>query len=133
MKSVLATKKDMLEMTNKKTGKKQIFLKKSFWRKVATAFNLVDEIISEEKIEEKAGHYKYKFVVRAIAPNGRSSVGVGMCSTSEKDYAAKEHDIYSTAHTRAKNRAISDLVGGGEVSAEEIDMRSEKNDSKKSK
>jgi hypothetical protein len=26
----------------------------------------------------------------------------------------------ATAHTRAKNRAISDLVGAGEVSAEEI-------------
>ena len=31
-----------------------------------------------------------------------------------------EHDVYATAHTRAKNRAISDLVGGGEVSAEEM-------------
>lgn len=32
-----------------------------------------------------------------------------------------EHDIFATAATRAKNRAISDLVGGGEVSAEELD------------
>lgn len=31
-----------------------------------------------------------------------------------------EHNIYATACTRAKNRAISDCVGGGEVSAEEI-------------
>lgn len=31
-----------------------------------------------------------------------------------------EHNIYATAATRAKNRAISDCVGGGEVSAEEI-------------
>lgn len=33
----------------------------------------------------------------------------------------KEHDIFATAATRAKNRAISDLVGGGEVSVEEMD------------
>lgn len=33
----------------------------------------------------------------------------------------KEHDVYATAATRAKNRAISDLVGGGDVSAEELD------------
>jgi hypothetical protein len=32
----------------------------------------------------------------------------------------KFHDITSTAYTRAANRAISDLVGGGEVSAEEV-------------
>lgn len=31
-----------------------------------------------------------------------------------------EHSIMATAETRAKNRAISDLVGGGEVSAEEF-------------
>lgn len=31
-----------------------------------------------------------------------------------------EHNLVATAETRAKNRAISDLVGGGEVSAEEM-------------
>lgn len=31
-----------------------------------------------------------------------------------------EHNVMATAETRAKNRAISDLVGGGEVSAEEL-------------
>lgn len=31
-----------------------------------------------------------------------------------------EHDVLATAATRAKNRAISDCVGGGEVSAEEM-------------
>lgn len=30
------------------------------------------------------------------------------------------HNLIATAETRAKNRAISDLVGGGEVSAEEL-------------
>lgn len=34
--------------------------------------------------------------------------------------AVNEHNIVATAETRATNRAISDLVGGGEVSAEEI-------------
>lgn len=31
------------------------------------------------------------------------------------------HNLIALAETRAKNRAISDLVGGGEVSAEEMD------------
>lgn len=32
-----------------------------------------------------------------------------------------EHNVYTIACTRAKNRAISDMVGGGEVSAEELE------------
>ncbi len=35
------------------------------------------------------------------------------------------HNVRGTAVTRAKNRAISDLIGGGEVSAEEISDPSE--------
>lgn len=34
-----------------------------------------------------------------------------------------DHNIMATAETRAKNRAISDLVGGGEVSAEELGQK----------
>jgi hypothetical protein len=34
--------------------------------------------------------------------------------------AVNEHNVRAIAETRAKNRAISDLVGGGEVSAEEM-------------
>jgi len=36
--------------------------------------------------------------------------------------AKLEHDVRATAETRAKNRAIADLVGGGEVTAEEMRM-----------
>ena len=38
-----------------------------------------------------------------------------------KRFTHAEHDIISTAHTRAKNRAISDIIGTGEVSAEEME------------
>ena len=37
-------------------------------------------------------------------------------------FSNPENDVRGTAHTRAKNRAISDLIGAGEVSAEEIDF-----------
>lgn len=57
---------------------------------------------------------------RAIAPNGQYCEGDGYCDIWEKGYANSYHNARATAHTRAKNRAISDLVGGGEVSAEEI-------------
>ncbi|HDM35648.1 MAG TPA: hypothetical protein ENG09_00135 [Candidatus Syntrophoarchaeum butanivorans] len=121
------------------------FLKKSYWRKLATFFNLTDEIVKEEIERDAWGRIvKAKYHVKATAPNGRSTVGVGVCSIHDKaheddkrdregrvicpgpcdgrrHFSNPEHDILSTAHTRAKNRAISDLVGGGEVSAEEVE------------
>lgn len=116
------------------------FKKKSAWRKYATAFNLSDEIIKEEEIREPDTQQiiTSKVWVKCTAPNGRSTVGVGICSIydkiSNKDmsqpsnfvlrqrFSNAEHDIPSTAHTRAKNRAISDMIGAGEVSAEEMSL-----------
>lgn len=97
------------------------FLKKSFWRRVATCFGLSLELVSEARELDAEGRLAYSAIYRAIAPNGRSMTGDGYCCRSEKgrnDWP--EHNVRATAHTRAKNRAISDLVGGGEVSAEEI-------------
>ena len=97
------------------------FVKKSGWRKLANAFNLSDEIIEEVREEiNDVKEWIWTIKVRAIAPNGRSCVGVAKCASSEKSGARKEHDTYTTAHTRAKNRAISDLIAAGEVSAEEM-------------
>jgi len=57
---------------------------------------------------------------RATAPTGQFCDGDGHCDLWEKGYCNTYHNAKATAHTRAKNRAISDLVGGGEVSAEEV-------------
>ncbi len=118
---------------------KKSFIKKSGWRKLATAFNLSIEIVKEERKEHLAMEYKHKdkitsietieikpgFVVevtaKVIAMNGRYMYGLGSCASNERDFSKLEHDIRATAETRAKNRAISDLIGGGEVSAEEIE------------
>lgn len=117
------------------------FLKKSYWRKLGTFFNLTTRIISET--HEKIGStYVWHFTVEAIAPNGRTAIGTGSCDMFEKatyDQQSKSyknkwgkpatpnslHNIRTTAETRATNRAISNLVGGGEVSAEEVDQRAE--------
>lgn len=118
-------------------GKK--FLRKSYWRKVATFFNLTVEVI-DEKSEQIGKTYVWHFTARATAPNGRSAIGTGSCDAYEKakmrdgkyvawDYRSSKwvdaapnslHNIRSTAETRAVNRAISNLVGGGEVSSDEI-------------
>lgn len=119
--------------------------KKSAWRKLATAFNISDEIINEQLIiDETDGQIvTARYKVKATLPNGRSTIGVGVCSiydkiryTATKNFEADtetpsnfilrgrfsnaEHDVPSTAHTRAKNRAIADLIGAGETSAEEL-------------
>lgn len=134
---------------------KEKFLKKSYWRKAATFFNLTVEVIKEEK-EILGKTVVWHFTVKAIAPTGRFAIGTGSCDAYEKaklidgKYVAKGkvskwgktsdgksyplefewvpatpntiHNIRATAETRATNRAISNLIGGGEVSAEEIEQ-----------
>lgn len=95
------------------------FKKKSFWRKCQRFFNLSLELKNEERIETN-GDFTYKFVFRAIAPNGSFMDGTGTCSSKEKGLIKTEHNTRAIAETRAKNRAIADLVAFGEVSAEEI-------------
>jgi hypothetical protein len=101
------------------------FKKKSAWRKLATAFNLSVEVISEVRKEYLLGTPDKYFVVevtaKATAMNGRSMTGLGSCASNERGFAHVEHDVRATAETRAKNRAISDLIGAGEVSAEEME------------
>jgi hypothetical protein len=98
------------------------FKKKSAWRKYARFFDITDEIIKQDIIRNKEGKIiEVITVVLAHAPNGRTTPGVGACSIDERKFAHQNHDILATSHTRAKSRAISDLIGSGEVSAEEVD------------
>lgn len=120
--------------TDYQGGKK----KKSAWRKLARAFNISDEKICDRIIRED--NYQIisaYFEVKAILPNGRYGIGVGDCSIFDKinkddtempsnfelrkRFTNAEHDVISTAHTRAKSRAIADLIGAGEVSFEELE------------
>lgn len=124
-------------------GKKD-FRKKSGWRKLAVAFGVSIEMQSETEARTDDGRIiRAKVVVRAIAPNGRFTDGLGVAEIHEKccikeycnnkshthcrpgcpgtiHFSGVEHDIPATAYTRAANRACSDLFGMGEVSAEEI-------------
>jgi len=106
------------------------FIKKSGWRKIAVFFGISLQKLDEREIV-KDGERIYAVTYRAIAPSGQFQDATGYCSWNEagpakraaksKEQKAKlEHDVRATAETRAKNRAISDLVGGGEVSAEEM-------------
>jgi len=110
-------------------GRGERFIKKSGWRKIAKAFGLsVSRVESGVERDSEGNPVRAFAVFRATAPNGQSQDGDGYCSVDEsrfqKDSGRKklENDMRATATTRAKNRAISDLVGMGEVSAEEVEL-----------
>jgi hypothetical protein len=100
---------------------------KSAWRKLAAAFNVSDELVERiyDRDPDTDRVTRAEFVVKATAPNGRSTIGIGIASKYERSFSNPEHDIPATAHTRAKNRAFSDLFGLGEVSAEEMTDRTD--------
>lgn len=124
------------------------FRKKAYWRALAVAFNLhvqpvVDEFFQIGSIETMDEDWGYRITYKATTSTGRAAYGDGACMRSEKlvyDYEwknnrrgkrlsvnegktadnATHHNVRGHAHTRAYNRAVSNLVGFGEVSAEEV-------------
>lgn len=112
---------------------------KSFFRKVKTVFNISLQLLREVREDLAGGEFQFTAYVRAQAPNGVYVDAVSSCASSEpfgerqkastrkliKDpNKAVKPEMYvfairGMAQTRAYNRAISDLVGGGDVSAEE--------------
>lgn len=133
------------ETDYQKIGAKK-FKKKSAWRKYARAFNISDRVVFEEIVRADDGFPIYARVrVEASHPaTGRSAQADHECHVTEKCcnqpcakaswtnhtccspscngrvHFSHPGDIPATATTRAKNRAISDLIGAGEVSAEEM-------------
>lgn len=123
--------------------------KKSAWRKLATAFNVSTKVVSEQVERDASGRVMSAlFTIQAYTPS-RQWEAKGYCDVHEKccagakgekchkaawkgHYCCKvdcdgrrhwshpDHDVISTAQTRATNRAIADLIGCGEVSAEEL-------------
>lgn len=86
------------------------------WCSLSTTLQGVPEIDRDE--DGKA--LRWRVTVRAAAPDGRVADGVGAFDVKERPSSKPEHDGLGTAFTRARNRAVMDLVGMGEVSAEEM-------------
>lgn len=105
------------------------FRKKGYWRALSTAFGLTVEPIEERRevhgtLDDGSDNYVYVVTYRATTQTGRAATGDGACAAAEKQRGrmkASEHNVRSHAHTRAYNRSVSNLVGFGEVSAEEVD------------
>ncbi|XP_018489005.1 cell wall protein RBR3 [Raphanus sativus] len=91
------------------------YIKKSGWRKISFYFNVSYEIRDKNiEFDENRNVQRAEFIVRAIMQGGRFADGWGSCERREKKFLKPNHDIPSTAETRAKNRACQDLLGIGE-------------------
>jgi hypothetical protein len=117
--AAILTPSDMQTITVK--GKPVTFKKRSAWQKLATAFSVTTTHVDRTVHVDNNGQVvRAEFVVRATAPNGRSADGYGACSISERRFDKPDHDVPSTAETRARNRACADLFAFGELTAEEM-------------
>jgi hypothetical protein len=103
------------------------FVKRSGFQKLAAAYGVSTEIVSqtyETVRREDDTVLVARVVARAIHPSGRHADGDGACASNEKRFRKgdqrMEHNLASTASTRAVNRAISNLIAFGSVSAEEV-------------
>lgn len=101
------------------------FKKKSAWRKLARHFGLSTAVTGVQK-EYLGDVFLATVTVKATGPWGQSSDAVGACATDEATgrRVITIADAIATAETRATNRAVSNLIAMGEVSAEEIGDRS---------
>lgn len=114
------------------------YIKKSGWRKIALLFNLSIEIDATNGFrgtDNDGPWHGIVATVRVIAPNGRFVEAEGSCTTRNAFFCKRwdadkktyrwidtdESNLLKTAQTVAINRAISDLVGSGELSAEEVE------------
>jgi len=126
---VLWIGRDGRPSTPGKGGKPHI--KRSGWRKMARFFGLNCTIINREKIKSRDSEgefYLWMYTVRATHPNGCHYDGEGIATSRDPFFSKKggvriepnEANIMMKAQTIAFNRAISDLLGSGEVSADEM-------------
>jgi len=101
------------------------FPKRSALQKLANAYRVSTEILQRHTTYDDDGQLvRCDAIVRATHPDGRYADGDGACSRTEDRFKTGgdkiDHDLPATAVTRATNRAISNLVAFGAVSAEEV-------------
>ena len=124
--SVEQMKNTLLDSSDIVTIKWKNYINKKGYRKLAIAFNISTQIVSEQRIE-KENILIYDFTIRAIAPSGRYTEASASCSSQERDFNHLDNDVRATSQTRACNRAISDLLWVSEIWKKQSQATSEKN------
>lgn len=116
----------IVETGTNNDGTPKLFRRKGYWKAIAQGFNLNVELVRESR-QVHDEDFGYCVTYKASDPRtGRSADGDGACFASEKaqrrgGIGGTEHNVRAHAHTRATNRAVSNLVAFGEVSAEELE------------
>lgn len=109
----LVNEKDIIKIRDKTVAKK------SGLNKLARFFGISVEIIKDKQetlVGPKGGQVLIaKAWARATLPNGQFRVAGGACSSSERRFNHLYHDVFAQAETRAKKRAIEELIGMGEL------------------
>ena len=115
--------RELLDETDYQTHRGRKYKTKSAWQKYARAFNINTQIIDKDIVKNERGVViEAEYTVRATLPNGRFVESDGSCDRRESGKRdMSNHSIKATAKTRATNRAISELIGAGDVSADELD------------
>ncbi len=107
------------------------YIRKSGWRKLAMVFGVNLKVLEMDREDHKDGdgsYYLWNARVRAEhLASGKFSEGIGVASSRDQFFTragkrrADEKDIKLKAQTVGENRAISNLLGGGVMSAEEAE------------
>ncbi len=107
------------------------YIRKSGWRKLAMVFGINLRVVGMDRENHRDGHgtyYLWNARVRAEHPaSGKYVEGIGVANSRDQFFTrggkrpADEKDIKLKAQTVGMNRAISDLIGGGQMSAEEME------------
>ena len=129
-------KVSVLTDEDKEPIKGKPYVRKTGWRKIGRLFGLSEEILSSRREVDPDGTKRWIYKVRVKSETGMFADAEMSCDTQEafawndkeayklpfkeRRYPKPESAIMAMAQTRAYNRAISDLVGGGESSAEEM-------------
>jgi len=103
--------------------------KRSGWAKLRRFYGITTMITEQQRTPrfsewEPGQAFVYRFTVTGRLGD-RVEEADGACESTELEYegnniAPTEHNVRAKALTRAKNRVTADLIGGGEVSAEEL-------------
>lgn len=117
LKAKLLTSDDIVKINGKE------YIKKSGRTKFEVAFNLSTRILEERKEvnPQDPTKFAYHYTVECKADNGRVIQEVGSCDNTEKPNVA-EHVIRSMAKTRATSRAVFEMIGAGDMAAEEAEL-----------
>ena len=118
-------KQEILAKGDKMDLKGKPYIKRSGWMKLAAFFQLCWKFEKAVKIEQGGGHYMYEVKATIYHPSGKTIESIGYATSHDSfiqgQKEKREHHVIMKAQTVALNRGVSNMLGSGEVSADEVE------------